>query len=142
VGFSGECFSEEAITHSEAIAPVPPSVEVVSFVEVPPSVELVVPVVVIAEVTHVEVPPSVEVSVVEVQSMGAPQLTESAFEVAYGAVRVLEDDGSTTLQNFVNIITKDIQSPLLDKSPPRRRVDPILHDAHPQLPSSEAFGPK
>ena len=35
---------------------------------------------------------------------------------------------------------KNIPPPLVDKPPRRRRVDPVLVDAPPQLPSSEAYG--
>jgi hypothetical protein len=42
------------------------------------------------------------------------------------------------LEAFVANVTKATPTPLLDMSPCRRRVDPILVDAPPQLPSSEA----
>jgi hypothetical protein len=44
------------------------------------------------------------------------------------------------LDAFVAIISKVPSMPLLDKPPRRRRVDPVLVDAPPQLPSSEASG--
>ena len=37
---------------------------------------------------------------------------------------------------------KNIPPPLVVKPPRRRRVDPVLVDAPPQLPSSEAYGPR
>ncbi|CAO2149225.1 unnamed protein product [Urochloa humidicola] len=51
-----------------------------------------------------------------------------------------EVDHSAALEAFINKVTKDIPTPLLDKPPRRRRVDPVLVDAPPQLPSSEASG--
>jgi hypothetical protein len=110
-----------------------PSVEVVSSGEVLPSVELVMPT---AAVPRVAVPPSIEVLTEEVPSVGVPQLTEPAS----GVVRASEDGGFAALENFVNNVTEDIPSPLMDKPAPRRRVDPVLRDAPPQLPSSEALG--
>jgi hypothetical protein len=98
-----------------------------------PSFELVVPT---AAVPRVAVPPSIEVLTEEVSSVGVPQSTEPGS----GVVRVSEDGGFATLEKFVNNVKKDILSPLLDKPPPRRRVDPVLRDAPPQLPSSEALG--
>jgi hypothetical protein len=44
------------------------------------------------------------------------------------------------LEAFVAIVSKVPPTPLLDKPPRRRRVDPVLVDAPPQLPSSEASG--
>jgi hypothetical protein len=44
------------------------------------------------------------------------------------------------LEAFVAIVSKVPSTPLLDKSPRRSRVDPVLVDAPPQLPSSEASG--
>jgi hypothetical protein len=44
------------------------------------------------------------------------------------------------LDAFVAIVSKVPSMPLLDKPPHRRRVDPVLIDAPPQLPSSEASG--
>ncbi|CAO2188903.1 unnamed protein product [Urochloa humidicola] len=51
-----------------------------------------------------------------------------------------EVDSSAALEDFINKVTKDIPVPLLDKPTHRRRVDPVLVDAPPQLPSSEASG--
>ncbi|CAN6268671.1 unnamed protein product [Urochloa humidicola] len=51
-----------------------------------------------------------------------------------------EVDSSAALEDFINKVTKDIPAPLLDKPTRRRRVDPVLIDAPPQLPSSEASG--
>ncbi|CAN6345795.1 unnamed protein product [Urochloa humidicola] len=51
-----------------------------------------------------------------------------------------EVDSSAVLEDFINKVTKDIPAPLLDKPTRRRRVDPVLIDAPPQLPSSEASG--
>jgi hypothetical protein len=44
------------------------------------------------------------------------------------------------LDAFVTIVFKVPSMPLLDKPPRRRRVDPVLVGAPPQLPSSEASG--
>ena len=45
-------------------------------------------------------------------------------------------------EDFISKVTKNIPSPLVDKPPRRRRVDPVLVEAPPQLPSSEAYGPR
>jgi hypothetical protein len=44
------------------------------------------------------------------------------------------------LEAFVSNVTKATPTPVLDIPPLRHRVDPVLIDAPPQLPSSEAFG--
>ena len=95
---------------------VPPSAEVPA--EVPPSVE-VVPV--------VEVPPSAEIVV-------------PASEEATSTVEVSEDCNSAVLEDFISKVTKNILPPLVNKPPRRCRVDPVLIDAPPQLPPSEADG--
>ncbi|CAN6214543.1 unnamed protein product [Urochloa humidicola] len=73
----------------------------------------------------------------------APPLVEIAVSTSAeitGAVVAPEVDHSMVLEAFINNVTKDIPAPLADKPPRRRRVDPILVDAPPQFPSSEAFG--
>ena len=52
------------------------------------------------------------------------------------------DDNSAALEDFISKVTKSIPPPLVDKPPHRRRVDPVLVEAPPQLPSSEAYGPR
>ena len=86
----------------------------------PPSAE-VVPV--------VEVPPSAEIVV-------------PASEETTSTVGVSEDYNYAALEEFISKVTKNISPPLLDKPPRRRRVDPVLVEAPPQLPSSEAYGPR
>ena len=79
------------------------------------------------EVPPVEMPPSAEIVV-------------SDFEEATGMVGASEDGNSVALEDFISKITINIPPPLVDKPPRRRRVDPVLVDAPPQLPSSEADG--
>ena len=80
--------------------------------EMPPSAEVV---------PAVEVPPSAEIVV-------------PASEEAPGTVGASEDGNSAALKDFISKVTKNILSPLLDKPPRRRRVDPILVEAPPQVP--------
>jgi len=112
----------------------------VTAVEVPPSDE-VVPVV---EVSPVEMPPSAEVvSVVEVPPVEVPPSAEivvPACEEATSTVGVSKDCNSTALEDFISKVTKNISPLLVDKSPRCRRVDPVLIDTPPQLPSSEVYG--
>ena len=76
-------------------------------------------------VSPVEVPPSAEV---------VPAVEAS------GTVGASEDDNSAVLEDFISKVSKNISPPLVDKPPRRRRVDPVLVDAPPQLPSSKADG--
>ncbi|CAN6330825.1 unnamed protein product [Urochloa humidicola] len=64
----------------------------------------------------------------------------SASAEATTTVAAPEVNHSTALEAFINKVTKPIPAPLVDKPPRRRRVDPVLIDAPPQLPSSEASG--
>jgi hypothetical protein len=86
----------------------------------------------------VEVPPSVEVPVMEVPHVEAPLSTEVV--PTSDAVGESEEDNSVALEDFISSIMKDTPLPLLDLPPRRRRVDPVLIDAPPRLPSSEASG--
>jgi hypothetical protein len=61
---------------------------------------------------------------------------------ATGMVGASDDDNFTALEDFISKVTKSIPPLLVDKSPRRRRVDPVLVEAPPQLPSSEASGPR
>ena len=79
------------------------------------------------EVPPVEMPPSAEIVV-------------SDFEEATGMVGASDDDNSVALEDFISKITINIPPPLVDKPPRRRRVDPVLIDAPPQLPPSKAYG--
>jgi hypothetical protein len=87
-------------------------------------------------VTPVEVSPPVEepppVAVVVMPTVDVPPSAE---------VMVPPSVGSAALEDFTSSVTKDIPLPLLDLPPPRRRrVDPVLVDAPPPLPSSEVSG--
>jgi hypothetical protein len=61
---------------------------------------------------------------------------------ATGATNVSgrHDPATDKLEAFVANVTEVVPTPLLDMPPRRRRVDPVLIDAPPQLPSSEASG--
>jgi len=135
VSQEGQSLSVGLLGHSEATTPVTP-------LEVPPSAE-VVPVV---EVSHVEMPPSAEVvSVVEVPPVEVPPSAEivvPASEEATSTVEVSEDCNSAALEDFISKVTKNILPPLVNKPPRRCRVDPVLIDAPPQLPSSKVTGPR
>jgi hypothetical protein len=50
------------------------------------------------------------------------------------------DPAIDKLEAFVANVMKVVPTPLLDMPPLRRRVDPVLVDAPPQLPSLEASG--
>ena len=113
--------SGSLLEHSGAATPVMPVG--VPPVEVPPSVE-VVPAV---EMPPVNVLPSAEIMV-------------PAFEEATDTVGASEDDNSAALEEFISKVLKNIPPPLVDKPPRRRRVDPVLVDEPPQLPSSEVHG--
>ncbi|CAN6357250.1 unnamed protein product [Urochloa humidicola] len=66
-------------------------------------------------------------------------ITESASAETAATVVAPEVDHSAALEAFINNVTKDIPAPLIvDKPPRRRRVDPVLVDAPPLLPSSDA----
>jgi hypothetical protein len=91
--------------------------------EVPPSAEVVLAV----EVPPVDVLPSAEIVV-------------PASEEAIGTVRALEYDNSTAFEDFISKVSKNIPPPLVDKPPRHRRVDPVLVDTSPQLPSSKVLG--
>ena len=95
-------------------------------------------------VSPVEVPPSAEVvPAVEVPPVDVLPLAEivvPASEEATGTVEALEDDNFAVLEDFISKVSKNISPPLVDKPTRRRRVDPVLVDAPPQLPSSEADG--
>jgi hypothetical protein len=87
-------------------------------------------------VTPVEVSLPMEepssVAVVVMSTVEVPPLTE---------VMVPPSVGSAALEDFTSSVTKDILLPLLDLPPPHlRRVDPVLVDASPPLPSSEVSG--
>ena len=92
-------------------------------VEVPPSAEMVPAV----EMPHVDVLPSAEIVV-------------PASKEATGTVGTSEDGNSAALEDFIGKVSKNIPLPLVDKPPRHRRVDPVLVDAPPQLPPSEAYG--
>ena len=79
------------------------------------------------EVPPVEVPPSAEIVV-------------PASKEATGTVGTSEDGNSAALEDFIGKVSKNIPLPLVDKPPRHRRVDPVLVDVPPQLPSSEAYG--
>jgi len=114
--------SDGLLGHSGAATPVPP-------MEVPP----------------VEVPPSPEVVPAMVLSpVEVPQLDEvvPASEEATGTVGASEDGNSAALEDFISKVTKNIPPSLVDKPPHRCRVDPVLVDAPPQLPSSKVTGPR
>ncbi|CAN6341520.1 unnamed protein product [Urochloa humidicola] len=66
--------------------------------------------------------------------------TKSASTERAAMVVASEVDHSVALEAFTNLVTKGIPKPLLDKPLRRRRVDPVLIDAPPQMPSSEASG--
>ena len=72
-----------------------------------------------------EVPPSAEIVM-------------PASEEATGMVGASKDGNFAVLEDFISNVTKTIPPPLVDMPPHRRRVDPVLIDAPPQLPSSEA----
>jgi hypothetical protein len=76
------------------------------------------------------------------QAEPAMQEVVPACEEATGMVGESDDDNSAALEDFISKVTKSIPPPLVDKPPHRRRVDPVLVDAPPQLPSSEAYGPR
>ncbi|CAN6173490.1 unnamed protein product [Urochloa humidicola] len=77
---------------------------------------------------------------VDVAATPVPLVEPASVEVT-ATVVASEVDRSVALEAFINNVTKDISPPLLtDKPPRRRRVDPVLVDAPPQLPSSEASG--
>jgi len=91
----------------------------------------------------VEVPPSAELPAVEMPPAEVPPVEEivvPASEKATGTVGASEDGNSAALKDFISQVTMNIPPPLVDKPPRRRRVDPVLVDAPPQLPSSEADG--
>lgn len=90
----------------------------VPLVEVPPLAKMV---------------PAVEVLHAEVPLFGRDCGMTS--EEATGIVGASEDDNSSTLNDFISKVMKDILSPLADKPPLRRRVDPPCRHA-----SSVAFG--
>ena len=104
--------------------------------EAPPSAE--VPAVV---VPPVEVPPSAEV-VPALEVPPSAEIVVPASEKATDMVWTSEDGNSAALEDFISKVMKNIPLPLVDKPPRRRRVDPVLVDAPPQLPSSEAYGPR
>ena len=68
------------------------------------------------------------------------EIVVPASEKATGMVGASEDGNSAALKDFISQVTMNIPPPLVDKPPRRRRVDPVLVDAPPQLPSSEADG--
>ncbi|CAO2146509.1 unnamed protein product [Urochloa humidicola] len=114
-----ECLARDCAVEQAAIAEVDLDVVDVAATPVPP-------VEVLAD--HSLVPPSVE-------------LTEPASVEVTATIVVPGVDRSVALEAFINNVTKDISPPLLADKPPRRRqVDPVLVDAPPQLPSSEASG--
>ena len=89
-----------------------------------------------------EVPPSAELPAVEMPPAEVPPVEEivvPASEKATGTVGASEDGNSAALKDFISQVTMNIPPPLVDKPPHRRRVDPVLVDASPQLPSSEAY---
>ena len=90
-------------------------------------------------VPPVEVPPSAEV-VPPVDVLPSTEIVVPAYEEATSTVGVSKDCNSTALEDFISKVTKNISPPLLDKPPHCRRVDPVLVDAPPQLPSSEVYG--
>ena len=59
---------------------------------------------------------------------------------ASGTVGASEDNNSAVLEDFISKVSKNISPPLVDKTPRHHRVDPVLVDAPPQLPSSEVLG--
>ena len=76
------------------------------------------------------------------QEEPAMQEVVPACEEATGTVGASDDDNSAALEDFISKVTKSIPPPLVDKPPRHRRVDPVLIEAPPQLPSSEASGPR
>ena len=68
------------------------------------------------------------------------EIVVPASEEATSTVGASEDGNSAALKDFISQVTMNIPPPLVDKPPRRRRVDPVLVDAPPQLPSSEADG--
>jgi len=74
------------------------------------------------------------------QEEPAMQEVVPASEEATGMVGASDDDNFVALEDFISKVTMSIPPPLVDKPPRRRRVDPVLVDAPPQLPSSEADG--
>ncbi|CAN6362285.1 unnamed protein product [Urochloa humidicola] len=66
-------------------------------------------------------------------------IAESVSAETTTTVVAREIDHSAALEVFINNVTKDIPTPLLVNKPlRRRRVDPVLVDVPPLLPSSEA----
>ena len=78
------------------------------------------------------------VPLVEVPS--SAEIVVPASKEATGTVGASEDGNSAALEDFISKVSKNILPPLVDKPPRRRRVDPVLVDAPPQLPSSEVLG--
>ncbi|CAN6302705.1 unnamed protein product [Urochloa humidicola] len=114
-----QCLARDCAVEQGAIAEVDQDVVDVAATPVPPVETLA---------DHLLAPPSVE-------------LAEPASAEVTATVVVSEVDRSAALEVFINNVTKDIPPPLLaDKPPRRRRVDPVLVDAPPQLPSSETSG--
>ena len=68
------------------------------------------------------------------------EIVVPASEKATGTVGASEDGNFAVLEDFISNVTKNIPPPLADKPLRRRRVDPVLVDAPPQLPSSEVLG--
>ncbi|CAN6205195.1 unnamed protein product [Urochloa humidicola] len=67
-------------------------------------------------------------------------IVEPASTETIATVVVSEVDHSAALEAFIANVSKDIPAPLADKPLRRRRVDPALVDAPPQLPSFEVCG--
>ncbi|CAN6221799.1 unnamed protein product [Urochloa humidicola] len=69
-----------------------------------------------------------------------PRIAEPASAETTATVVVSEVDHSAALEAFITKVSKAIPAPLADKPLRRRRVDPALVDAPPQLPSFEVSG--
>ncbi|CAN6232954.1 unnamed protein product [Urochloa humidicola] len=67
-------------------------------------------------------------------------IVEPASTETIATVVVSEVDHSAALEAFIANVSKDIPAPLAGKPLRRRRVDPALVDAPPQLPSFEVCG--
>ena len=118
--------SSGLLGYSGAATPVVP-VEVPPM-EVPPSTEVVSAVV----MPVVEVPPATEV-VPAVEVPPSAEIVMPASEESTGMVGASKDGNFAVLEDFISNVTKNIPPPLADKPLRRRRVDPVLVDAPPQL---------